>query len=59
MKSVKKNKDEEASPPLGRPMKGNDRRLQLCIYVPGSVIAMIDDYRWEQQLNTNVPHLPL
>ena len=45
---MKKKKDEER-PPLGRPLKGKDRRLQIGVYVSGSVIDTIDEYVEEQK----------
>jgi hypothetical protein len=38
--------------PLGRPVKGKDRRQQIGVYIPGSVIDTIDDYVADRQADT-------
>lgn len=37
-------REKKESRPLGRPMKGKDRRMQIGVYVAGSVIDMMDEY---------------
>ena len=37
---------------LGRPMKGKDRRFQVGVYLPGSIVDTIDEYVVEQQKET-------
>ena len=41
------NKDKKAA--LGRPRKGKDRRFQVGVYLPGSVVDVIDNYVESQQ----------
>ena len=36
-------------PPLGRPLKGKDRRLQIGVYVAGSTLDIVDNYINKQQ----------
>ena len=42
--SKKNTKKEEPKAPLGRPLKGRDRRVQIGVYVAGSVVDAIDAY---------------
>ena len=43
-KVSKKIEKKEEPKPLGRPMKGKDRRLQIGVYVAGSVVDIMDAY---------------
>ena len=36
--------DKRESRPMGRPLKGKDRRMQIGVYVAGSVIDAMDNY---------------
>ena len=36
--------NKEKKPALGRPRKGKDRRLQIGVYIPSSVVDTIDEY---------------
>ena len=36
-------------PSLGRPMKGKDRRIQVGVYIPGSVLDTIENYVEQRQ----------
>ena len=47
MSKPHENKDER--PALGRPLKGKDRRVQIGVYVAGSVIDMMDGYVAKRQ----------
>ncbi len=42
--------DEKKKTALGRPMKGQDRRLQVAVYVTGSTLDTIDEYVTERQI---------
>lgn len=42
--------ENKENKPLGRPMKGKDRRMQIGVYVAGSVIDLIDEYVAERQV---------
>ena len=48
--SKKNEKKQEPKAPLGRPMKGKDRRVQIGVYVSGSVIDAIDAYVEERDI---------
>ena len=43
------NNKQDKKPPLGRPRKGKDRRLQIGVYLPGSLVDIIDDYAENRQ----------
>ena len=41
--------DKQESRPMGRPLKGKDRRMQIGVYVAGSVIDAMDSYVADRQ----------
>lgn len=43
------NNKQDKKPPLGRPRKGKDRRLQIGVYLPGSLVDIIDEYAENRQ----------